>query len=115
MIVLLMTVHICFMVLFLFFFGGGGTKRSVIVCGFNLFLILVAPLCCGIYTASSRKLVPETKMFQGVECGRYLRLTSSLSSVSQLPRQCRILNISQPSMPPRPVMGITSFLLFTVD
>jgi hypothetical protein len=58
---------------------------------------------CGIeISIRSRK----EKGFRGVECGRHVRLTTSLPSVSWLSRQCGILNISQLFRPPRPIMGI---------
>jgi hypothetical protein len=46
------------------------------------------------------------KCFCGIECGWCLRLTALPPSVSRLPRQCGILNISQPYSLPRPVTGI---------
>jgi hypothetical protein len=45
-------------------------------------------------------------MFLGVKCGWCVGLTTLPPSVSQLSRQCGILNISQPYRPARPVMGI---------
>jgi hypothetical protein len=50
--------------------------------------------------------VAEKKLFWGVECGRCMRLTTSLPYVSWLSRHCVILNISQPFKPPWPVRGI---------
>jgi hypothetical protein len=44
--------------------------------------------------------------FWGVERGRWVGLTTLPPSVSQLSRQCGILNISQPYRPPWPVIGI---------
>jgi hypothetical protein len=51
------------------------------------------------------------KCFWGVESGERLRLTALPPSVSQLSRQCGILNISQPYRPPRPVTGIALLIL----
>jgi hypothetical protein len=49
----------------------------------------------------------------GVERGRCIGLTTLLPPVSQLFRQCGILNISQPYRPPRPGTGI-AFTFFIV-
>jgi hypothetical protein len=43
----------------------------------------------------------------GVERGRYIRLTSSPSFMSQLSRECGILNVSETYRLPRPITGIT--------
>jgi hypothetical protein len=61
----------------------------------SIYLIIPAALGHGVYSASNRKLVPETNKncFWGIERGWCVRLTS-LSSVSRLSRQCGILNIS---------------------
>jgi hypothetical protein len=58
---------------------------------------------------------PETeKCFWDVERGRDVGLTTLPLSVSQLSRQCEILNISQLYRPPRPVMGIAFFYVYVV-
>jgi hypothetical protein len=42
-------------------------------------------------------------------CGGCVGLTTLPPTVSRLSRQCRILNISQPCRPPRPVTGIAIY------
>jgi hypothetical protein len=51
-------------------------------------------------------------LFWGVKCGGCVRLTTLPLSMSRLPRQCGILNISQPYRPPRPVTGIVLLFFF---
>jgi hypothetical protein len=51
-------------------------------------------------------------IFWGVERGRCVGLTILTLSLSRLSRQCRILSISQPYMPPLTVTGIDLLLLF---
>jgi hypothetical protein len=51
------------------------------------------------------------KCFLGVKCGGCVWLATLPPSVSRLPRQCGILNISQPYRPPRPVTGIALLTL----
>jgi hypothetical protein len=48
------------------------------------------------------------KSFWGVKCGRYVGLTASPPSMSQMSSQCGILNVSRP---PRPLTGI-AFISF---
>jgi hypothetical protein len=52
------------------------------------------------------------KCFWGVERGRCVRLITSPTSVSLFSRQCAIINISQPSIPPRPVTKTVFYGLF---
>jgi hypothetical protein len=56
-----------------------------------------AALRSGVYPASKRnEYQKQKKFFLGVEHGQRIRLTTSPLSVSQLSRQCGILDISQP-------------------
>jgi hypothetical protein len=55
----------------------------------------------------TQSLTDRSKMnLLGRKCGERIGLTTSQSSVSRWPRQCGVLNISQPYRPPRPVTGI---------
>jgi hypothetical protein len=53
----------------------------------------------------------QKNYFWGVERGRWVGLTTLPPSVSRLSRQCRILNISQPYRPSRPITG-TALVLY---
>jgi hypothetical protein len=66
----------------------------------------------------SRTMAPNRseyqKMFLVIQRGWHVTLTTSPPSVSRMPRQCGILNISQRYRPPQPLMGAAlRFLNFT--
>jgi hypothetical protein len=75
---------------------------------FSIFLIILAALGPGVYSASNRNEYQKQKNNGSgrVERGRRVGLTTLRSSVSRLSRQCGILNISQSYRSPRPVTGI---------
>jgi hypothetical protein len=54
-------------------------------------------------------------MFLGVESGRHVRLTTSVSSMSRLSRQCGVPSISQPYRPLLPVTGIALSFTFLYE
>jgi hypothetical protein len=70
----------------------------------SIYLILLATLGPGVYTASNRNEYQGDSW--GIECGRCVGLTTLPPSVSRLSRQCWILNISEPYRPAWPVTGI---------
>jgi hypothetical protein len=69
----------------------------------------VSAVCLMIPLATASKF--NNNIFIIIIGGRRVSLSTSLPSLSHLSRQWRILNISQPYRPPRPVTGIA--LLFT--
>jgi hypothetical protein len=80
----------------------------------SIYLILptaLGPWVYSVLTEMSTRI--RKKNLWGVEYGWCIRLTTLPPSMSQLCRQCGVLNISQPYRPPRPVMGIT-LLYFTL-
>jgi hypothetical protein len=100
-----------------------GTRGSVVVkvlCykpegrGFDTRIYLILPAALGpeVYSASNRNKYQKQKKscFWRVERGLCVQLTTLPASVSRMSRQCRrILNISQPYRPPRPVTRVASF------
>jgi hypothetical protein len=82
---------------------------------FIIYLILPAALSRGVYSASNKNEYQKHKNnASGVlSRGRRLRLTNLPPPLSQLTRQCGILNISQPYRPPRP--ATMALLIFSSD
>jgi hypothetical protein len=79
---------------------------------FSIDLIIPAAVGPGVHSASNKnEYQKRRKRFWGAERGRCERLKTLPPSVSQLSRQCGILNISQPYRPPRPVSMIAFILL----
>jgi hypothetical protein len=64
-----------------------------------------------VYSVSDGNEYQKNKFFWGVEHGQPERLTTSLLSVSQMSRQCGILNISQTYRPKLPHVGIEYFVI----
>jgi hypothetical protein len=75
--------------------------RSLNCFNFPIFLVFLAALVPGVYSAFNRNVPEEEKSFWGIERGRRLRLTSSTSE-SRLSRKMWAQN----PMGPRPVTGI---------
>jgi hypothetical protein len=73
-----------------------------------IYLILLAALGPEVYSAFNRNEYQKQKSNVSGEysSGLNIRLTTLLSSVSQLSGEYGILNISQPHRLPRPVTGI---------
>jgi hypothetical protein len=78
---------------------------------FSIYLILPAALGPGVYSASNRNEYQKQKknIFMWSRA-RPVRKADSLNAICEsLSRQCRILNISQPYRPSRPVTGIALY------
>jgi hypothetical protein len=77
----------------------------------SIYLSLPGTLGSGVYSASngSQYHKQKEKCFWGVDHGQRIRLTTKPPSVSQMSRQCEILNISQSCCSPWPVTRITFY------
>jgi hypothetical protein len=75
---------------------------------FSIYPILSVALEPGVYSVSKRNTETQKLWLWGAERGRCLGLTTLPPSVSRLPRQCEIFNISQPYRPPKPATGIAT-------
>jgi hypothetical protein len=83
---------------------------------FSIYLILPAALGPGVYSASNRNEYQKQKnMFLGSRARPVRGLTTLPPSMSQLPGQFWILNISQPYRPPQPVMRLTFYVFFKME
>jgi hypothetical protein len=65
-----------------------------------------------VYTASNRNEYQKIFRWGGGRGGKALPARKAPSSVSRLSKKCRILDVSQPYWPPRPVTGIALLLNF---
>jgi hypothetical protein len=84
---------------------------------FFIYLILPAALGPGVYSTSNRNEYQKQKNNDSgqLSAAGAVGLTNLPPSVSGLPRQCGILNISQFCRPPRPVTGIALLFTFYIE
>jgi hypothetical protein len=81
----------------------GGSRPDEVNAFFVICLILPAALGPGVYSSSNRNECRKEKiMFLGSRA----RLMPNADNLSEVSRQCRILNMSQPCRPPGPVTRI---------